>query len=44
MIVETLTGQAQKTSPSKKKAKHKPRKDTIKARKVNKDLKPTAVS
>ena len=40
MIVETLTGQAQKTSPSKNKAKHKPRKDPNKARKVNKDFKP----
>ena len=39
-IVETLTGQPQKTSPSNNKAKPKPRKGPNKARKANKDFKP----
>ena len=39
-IVETLTGQHQKTSPSNNKAKPKPRKGPNKARKANKDFKP----
>ena len=39
-IVETLTGQPQKTSPSNNKAKPKPRKGPNKARKANKDYKP----
>ena len=39
-IVETLTGQPQKTSPSYNKAKPKPRKGPNKARKANKDFKP----
>ena len=39
-IVETLTGQPQKISPSNNKPKPKPRKSPNKARKVNKDFKP----
>ena len=39
-IVETLTGQPQKISPSNNKAKPKPRKGPNKARKANKDFKP----
>ena len=39
-IVETLTGQHQKTSPSNNKAKPKPRQGPNKARKANKDFKP----
>ena len=39
-IVETLTGQPQKTSPSNNKPKPKPRKGPNKARKANKDFKP----
>ena len=39
-IVETLTGQHQKTSPSNNKTKPKPRKGPNKARKANKDFKP----
>ena len=39
-IVETLTGQPQKISPSNNKSKPKPRKGPNKARKVNKDFKP----
>ena len=39
-IVETLTGQPQKMSPSNNKPKPKPRKGNNKARKVNKDFKP----
>ena len=39
-IVETLTGQHQKTSPSNNKAKPKPRKGPNRARKANKDFKP----
>jgi len=39
-IVETLTGQPQKISPSNNKPKPKPRKSPNKARKANKDFKP----
>ena len=39
-IVETLTGQPQKISPSSNKTKPKPRKGPNKARKANKDFKP----
>ena len=39
-IVETLTGQPQKISPSNNKPKPKPRKNPNKARKANKDFKP----
>ena len=39
-IVETLTGQHQKTSPSNNKPKPKPRQGPNKARKANKDFKP----